>query len=637
MKRRLSLFLLALLLCMGAVTVAWAEGVSLTAQPESVTAAVGETARFTVSAAGDDVTYRWQYKTPTGNWALCGLTGARTDTLTVPVTAARNSYQYRCRVTGANGNVLYSDAATLTVKTTITGQPKNYVGKIGSTATFSVTASGAGLKYQWQYKTPTGSWATCGLTGAKTAKLSVPVTAVRNKYQYRCRVTGADGTPVYSNAATLKVNTIITAQPQSAAGNVGSTVKFTVTASGAGLTYQWQYKTPTGNWATCGLTGARTNTLSVPVTAARSKYQYRCKVTSANGVTVTSQAATLTVNTVITGQPQSVTAAAGTTVKFKVKATGAGLTYQWQFKSYMEDWTNCGLTGAKTATLSVPAAMSRNGKQYRCRVTGADGVTCTSAEATLLVAEKCGDNLLWVRDRDMTLIISGTGPMWDFNEDDQPWHRWLYEKVVIQDGVTTIGNNAFRCEELTTVVIPESVTSIGDRAFYFSYHLHDINLPSHLKHIGKEAFYRCLELPELHLPDSVSYIGPYCFQFTPALDVLNIPAGLEEIGPYAYWGTRLADAVIPEKTRTIGEGAFGECWELCSLQVGKKVTSIGKGAFNDCTILETIRFLGHAPTIAADAFTNVIATVYYPSGDSTWTSGVRKNYDGTLTWKPYTK
>ena len=356
---------------------------AITVQPKSVTQAVGTTAKFAVTATGEGLTYQWQYNGGTG-WKNSTMTGAKTAAMSVPVTAARNKYQYRCKVTDANGYTAISRAATLTVKAVITGQPKAACQAVGTTAKFKVTATGAGLTYQWQFNGGTG-WKNSTMTGAKTAAMSVPVTAARNKYQYRCKVTDANGYTAISSAATLTVNTVITGQPKSVCQAVGTTARFKMTATGAGLTYQWQYKTPTGSWTTCGLTGAKTATLSVPVTAARNKYQYRCKVTSANGVTRTSEAATLTVNTVITGQPKSVCQAVGTTARFKVTATGAGLTYQWQYKTPTGSWTTCGLTGAKTATLSVPVTAVRNGYQYRCKVTSANGVTRISSAAELTI------------------------------------------------------------------------------------------------------------------------------------------------------------------------------------------------------------------------------------------------------------
>ena len=101
--------------------------------------------------------------------------------------------------------------------------------------------------------------------------------------------------------------------------------------------------------------------------------QYRCRITDANGKTITSSAVTLTITPKITAQPKSTSAAAGTTARFSVTATGAGLTYQWQYKYPDGSWTNSGYSSAKTATLSVPVLAKYNGIKYRCIITDANG------------------------------------------------------------------------------------------------------------------------------------------------------------------------------------------------------------------------------------------------------------------------
>ena len=96
---------------------------------------------------------------------------------------------------------------------------------------------------------------------------------------------------------------------------------------------------------------------------------------------------------------------------------------------------------------------------------------------------KCGENLTWTLTKDGTLTITGTGamsgfktvitpqsviPMSEESLEAAPWseHSDLITKVVIEDGVTSIGDNAFAaCENLAEIEIPETVTSIGDDAF----------------------------------------------------------------------------------------------------------------------------------------------------------------------------
>ena len=79
-----------------------------------------------------------------------------------------------------------------------------------------------------------------------------------------------------------------------------------------------------------------------------------------------------------------------------------------------------------------------------------------------------GDNLTWILDDEGVLTISGTGAMASWNWKGSPWYanKDKIESVVIEDGVTSIGANAFDgCSGLTSITIPNSVTSIGTSAF----------------------------------------------------------------------------------------------------------------------------------------------------------------------------
>ena len=266
-------------------------------QPSPVTAAAGKDAVFTVKASGSGLSYQWQYRTSSsGSWQNATATGNKTAKLTVPGTVGRNGYQYRCQVKNAGGTT-NSTAVTLKIRPGITVQPAGQTVAAGKNAVFSVTAQGPGtLTYQWQYRTSsTGSWQNATATGNKTAKMTVPGTVGRNGYQYRCQVKNANGT-TNSNAVTLKIRPGITAQPASQTVAAGKNAVFSVTAQGPGtLTYQWQYRTSaTGTWQNATATGNKTAKLTVPGTAGRNGYQYRCQVKNANGTT-NSNAAKLTV------------------------------------------------------------------------------------------------------------------------------------------------------------------------------------------------------------------------------------------------------------------------------------------------------------------------------------------------------
>ena len=80
----------------------------------------------------------------------------------------------------------------------------------------------------------------------------------------------------------------------------------------------------------------------------------------------------------------------------------------------------------------------------------------------------CGPNLKWHLTDDGVLIISGKGKMNDYTYDNKaPWYEYDIKRIIIGDGVTTIGEEAFwYCSSLTSVTIPNSVTYIGGEAFY---------------------------------------------------------------------------------------------------------------------------------------------------------------------------
>ena len=82
-------------------------------------------------------------------------------------------------------------------------------------------------------------------------------------------------------------------------------------------------------------------------------------------------------------------------------------------------------------------------------------------------AGTCGPDLRWYLTDNGVLTISGKGKMNDYSFDNRsPWYKYDIKRIIIGDGVTTIGEFAFtNCSTLTSVTIPNSVKAIGDYAF----------------------------------------------------------------------------------------------------------------------------------------------------------------------------
>jgi hypothetical protein len=340
---------------------------SITTQPANQTVTAGKTATFSVTATGTaTLTYQWKK-----NGAVIG--GATSASYTTPATGATdNGAQFTVTVTNGTGNVTSSPATlTVDVPPAITTQPANQAVTAGKTATFSVTASGSGtLSYRWNKNGTV-------IGGATAASYTTPSTiASDNGAVFTVTVTDSVAS-VTSSAATLTVNVppSITAQPANKTVSVGQTASFGVAASGtATLSYQWSKN---GS----AISGATAASYTTPATSASDNgAQFTVVVTNSFG-SVTSGAATLTVNAPpsITTQPASQTVTAGQAAKFSVTASSAGTpTYQWSKNGNV-------IGGATSASYTTPATTAAdNGSKFSVTVTDSTG-SVTSSAATLTV------------------------------------------------------------------------------------------------------------------------------------------------------------------------------------------------------------------------------------------------------------
>ena len=135
------------------------------------------------------------------------------------------------------------------------------------------------------------------------------------------------------------------------------------------------------------------------------------------------------------------------------------------------------------------------------------------------------------------LTISGNGKMGKYYINKYPSWGLSITKVVIENGVTSIGSMAFAdCKSLTSVTIPDSVTSIGYRAFCYCSSLTSITIPDSVTSIGYEAFFGCNSLTSVNIPDSVKSIGDQAFLGCNSLTSVNIPDGVISIGDGVFEG-----------------------------------------------------------------------------------------------------
>ena len=113
---------------------------------------------------------------------------------------------YRCVVTDGNNNSVTSEAGKVIIaeSLSITSQPADANVSVGEKAEFTVTATGSGLTYQWQYSKDGG--ATWLNTSNKTSKYTLSVAGkYLNGYMYRCVVTDENNNSVTSEAGKVVI------------------------------------------------------------------------------------------------------------------------------------------------------------------------------------------------------------------------------------------------------------------------------------------------------------------------------------------------------------------------------------------------------------------------------------------------
>lgn len=129
-------------------------------------------------------------------------------------------------------------------------------------------------------------------------------------------------------------------------------------------------------------------------------------------------------------------------------------------------------------------------------------------------------------------------------------------KVVIPDGVTTIGRHAFRSCKISEVVIPDSVTEIGISAFTES-HIQDFTLGKGMTYIGKYMFSTCKNIKHIHIPSHIKEIMSSAFSACNAEDIV-LDEGVERIGLNAFEVSTANDTkiILPSSVKMIEDGAL---------------------------------------------------------------------------------
>ncbi len=197
-------------------------------------------------------------------------------------------------------------------------------------------------------------------------------------------------------------------------------------------------------------------------------------------------------------------------------------------------------------------------------------------------ANMCGENLVWTLN-DGTLAISGTGAMYDYgyNEETATDNYPDYSKVIVADCSFVTESGPY----VEKLIVEDGVTYIGNSAFAGLTELKDVFLPGTLTTIGCTAFAVCASLDEIEIPDSVTAIGEEAFNECTALESVKLSDSLERIEAMTFlYCTSLKEITMHENVKYIGDSAFALCSALESVSIENKDCEFADKVFYDVDI-----------------------------------------------------
>ncbi len=259
------------------------------------------------------------------------------------------------------------------------------------------------------------------------------------------------------------------------------------------------------------------------------------------------------------------------------------------------------------------------------------------------------------------LTITGNGTMADYYASSPaPWSDYDVTGVVVEEGVTTVGNYAFAGEtNIDFVSLPSTLVRIGTDAFNNCNLTCTVNIPSSVTTVTEGAFwgnrsanivasgttgevswsvknrtltisgtgrmadytgsgnqpwrgYMSGAIDRVVVEAGVTHVGDYAFAYSSSkhttITSISLPSTLESIGTrMAYGLIDLTTVNIPGSVRSMGNYVFEDCDDLVNVTLGDGLTVIGTGMFDGCYQLKDIEIPHSVKSIGTYAFYGVYA------------------------------
>lgn len=256
---------------------------------------------------------------------------------------------------------------------------------------------------------------------------------------------------------------------------------------------------------------------------------------------------------------------------------------------------------------------------------------------TILDYGQCGDTLYWSLNSAGELRIYGEGEMYDYEKAivPSPWYKYRYEPYISEDGTTILNSDGTEYISATTyyasnpnewyvesVVIEEGVTYLGDWAFY-RICVEELTIPEGVEETGYFCIRFSPTLKTVNLPDSLKVLGDYGISRNYELETINFGDSLETIGRAGLnYNTSIESIILPDSVTEVNVllntsgvysgsgdvdptnvGLMENCYSLTEVSLGS-ITSIPQRTLNGASLLESIVIPNTVETIDEYAFRN---------------------------------
>ena len=231
-------------------------------------------------------------------------------------------------------------------------------------------------------------------------------------------------------------------------------------------------------------------------------------------------------------------------------------------------------------------------------------------ELTIPISADCGYNAFWLTEfgsLEKVTITKGNGRGYDCDKtyDRNPWNNAPNLKtIIVEEGVTHIGNDTFRGSHMETLILPNSLTSFGEYSFKDTV-IKYLTIPISLNAvwIDKYLAFACVTgIEKITFTVGTGYGYDYCaydqvnncwFKNTPwylcrtTLKEIVLEDGITHLGSDAFRELRLATVVIPDSVESLGCHTFYRCYYLESLTIPITLDAVASAkypAFDECEI-----------------------------------------------------